>query len=131
MGLEYLFRSMLEVYRKKKTQKFRGYGINFLARTQGLEDYIRYFLKERSRLGVTTDLFIAQGPDDFRITNETTKLGRDVKHLAIEEQNAGIYLVGNRVYLFSYKNNVGVMVENKEIVALMKSTFDDHWKKSV
>lgn len=127
LGLEHLFQNMLEVYKKGKYKRFRGYGINFLAETRGLEDYIRYFLKERAKLGVTTKLFIAQGPDDFRITNESTRLGRDIKRLDIDEQNAGIYLVGNRIYLFSFKDNVGVMIENQAIALFMENAFDNHW----
>lgn len=129
-GLGHLFESMLEVYRKGKSKKFRGYGINFLASTRGLEDYVRSFLEERGRLGVSADLFIARGPDDFKITNESSRLGRNIKHLDIDEQNAGIYLVGNRVYLFSFKENVGVVVENQAIAEFLKNAFDDHWAKS-
>jgi hypothetical protein len=130
LGLEHLFDSMLAVYKKGKSKEFRGYGINFIAGTKGLEESIRRFLKERGALGVSTDLFIAKGPDDFRITDESTRLGRNIKHLDIDEQNAGIYLVANRVYLFSFKDNVGVMVENQAIVEFLKSAFDDHFTKS-
>lgn len=129
LGLEHLFESILELYKRGKYKRFRGYGINFLAETRGLENYIRYFLKERAKLGVTTKLFVAKGPDDFRITDETLRLGRDIKRLDIDEQNAGIYLVGNRVYLFSFKDNVGVMVENQAIAQFMESAFDDHWTR--
>ena len=129
LGLERLFESMLALYARGKYKRFRGYGINFLAETRGLEDYIRYFLKKRAEMGVTTKLFIAKGPDDFRITDESTRLGRDIKRLDIDEQNAGIYLVGNRVYLFSFKDNVGVMVENPHIAQFMESAFDDHWAR--
>lgn len=129
-GLAHLFDSMLEVYRKGKVKKFRGYGINFLASTRGLEERVRSFLEERGKLGVSTDLFIARGPDDFKITDEPSRLGRAIKHLDIDEQDAGIYLVGNRVYLFSFKDNVGVMLENQTITEFLKSAFDDHWEKS-
>ena len=130
LGLEHLFENMLEVYKKGKYKRFRGYGINFLAETRGLEDYIRYFLAERAKLGVTTKLFIAEGPDDFRITDESSRLGRDITRLDIDEQNAGIYLVGSRIYLFSFKDNVGVMIENQAIAQFMESAFDDHWERS-
>lgn len=129
-GLGHLFDSMLEVYRKGKSKKFRGYGINFLASTRGLEDHVRSFLRERAELGVSADLFIARGPDDFKITDESSKLGRNIKHLDIDEQDAGIYLVGNRIYLFSFRDNVGVLVENQTIAEFLKNAFDDHWTKS-
>ncbi|MEK7613363.1 MAG: helix-turn-helix domain-containing protein [Patescibacteria group bacterium] len=129
LGLEHLFDSMLDLYRRGKYKRFRGYGVNFLAETRGLEEYIRSFLKKRSAMGVITKLFIAKGPDDFRITDESTRLGRDIKHLDIDEQNAGIYLIGNRIYLFSFKDNVGVMVENQAIAGFMEDAFDDHWTR--
>ena len=130
VGLERLFKSMLELFRKGKVRQFRGYGVNFLAGTKGLEAFIRYFLRERARLGVSANLFIAKGPDDFKITGEATRLRRNIKHLDIDEQNAGIYIVGNRLYLFSYKENVGVMIENPSIASFLKGAFDDHWDKS-
>ncbi len=128
LGLEHLFDSMLDQYKKGKYKTFRGYGINFLAKTYGLEEYLRYFLEKRAALGVKAKLFIAKGPDDFHIVDEKTRLNRDIKHLDIEEQNAGIYLVGNRLYLFSFKDNVGVMIENRSIAQFIASTFDDYWE---
>ncbi|MEN9390063.1 MAG: hypothetical protein RLZZ283_163 [Candidatus Parcubacteria bacterium] len=129
LGLRHLFESMLDLYKRKKYTQFRGYGINFFARTFGLEEYLPAFIKKRHALGVSTKLVIAKGPDDFRITDESTRYGRKIKHLPIDEQNAGIYLTGNRTYLFSFKDNVGVMVENQAITQFLQSAFDDHWSR--
>lgn len=130
LGLRLLFDNILDTYKRGKFKIFRGYGINFFAKTWGLEDYIRYFIKKRFTYGVSTKLIIAKGPDDFRITDESTRYGRSIKHLDTDEQNAGVYLVGNKVYLFSFKDNVGVMIENQTISAFLTAAFDDHWEKT-
>ncbi len=130
MGLKHLFDSILGVYKKGKSKKFRGYGVNHFSYTKGVEEYLRYFVQERSKLGVTTNLLIAKGPDDFGITTEGKRLGRNIRHLDINEQLAGIYLVADRVYFFSYKDNVGIMIENQTIVQFLKDAFDDHWTKA-
>jgi HTH-type transcriptional regulator, sugar sensing transcriptional regulator len=123
-GLKRLFENILEQHRRGKDKVFRGYGINKFRETLG--KFLYDFVRKRARYGVTTNLFIGQGPDDFEIT-EKTRYGRNVKRLKIDPQQAGIYLAGDRVYLFSYDDNVGVMVENKAIVKLLKGVFDDHW----
>jgi predicted DNA-binding transcriptional regulator len=130
LGLKRLLEGILDVYKKGKSKKFRGYGINFFSAARGIEDYLNYFIRQRSKYGVETNLFIAKGPDDFGITDESRSYGRKIKHLDIEEQNAGIYLVGDRAYLFSYRDNVGVMIKNQAIAQLLKDAFDDHWNKS-
>ena len=130
LGLKLLFDNILDTYKRGKHKLFRGYGINFFAKTWGLEDYIRYFVKKRFGYGVQTKLIVAKGPDDFRITDESTRYGRAIKHLDTDEQNAGVYLVGSKVYLFSFKDNVGVMVENQSIAQFLEVAFDDHWAKT-
>ncbi len=129
LGLRKLFESILDVYRKGKSKKFRGYGINYFSNSKALGDYLRYFVKTRGSYGVKTNIFIGKGADDFRITNDKNAYGRTVKHIDIEPQMAGMYLVANRAYLFSYKDNVGVMIENQAIVNLLKDTFDDYWER--
>ncbi|TAK57259.1 hypothetical protein EPO17_02440 [Patescibacteria group bacterium] len=108
--------------------KFRGYGINYFYGS--LESFLQNFVKERYGYGVKTNLFIANAPDNFNIVDEKSALGRTVKHLDMEEQKAALYLVANRAYLFSYADNVGVMIENQAIIQLLKDVFDDHWEKS-
>ena len=74
-------------------------------------------------------MFIGKGDNDFGITNEKNKLQREVKQLVIEPQEAGIYLAGDRVYLFSYADTVGVMIENEAIVKILKANFDAQWNE--
>lgn len=126
-GLQRMFEDMLVQYKRGKAPKlFRGYGVNKMHSALG--DYLFEFVKERGKLGVETHLFIGQGEDDLAVEQE--QLGRMVKRLKISPQKAGMYLVGNRVYLFSFPDRVGVMVENAAIAQLFTSTFDEHWQKS-
>ncbi len=128
VGLERLFENMLEQH-KGKAKTFRGYGINQIpGGTFG--EFLRSFIKKRNTLNVTTKLFVANAPDNFGITDEGSALGRDVKRVNVDEQQAGIYMVGDRVYLFSYRDNVGVMVENRAIATYLKDVFDTEWNKS-
>ena len=129
LGQMKLFEGILEIYKKGKSKKFRGYGINQLSSSKFLDDYLNYFVKKRHSFGVETSLFIGQGKDDFGITNDTNALGRTIKHIDIESQMAGIYYVQDRMYLFSYKDNVGIMIRNKTIVQMLKDIFDDHWNR--
>jgi sugar-specific transcriptional regulator TrmB len=127
-GLRRLFENILKLYQKGKSKTFRGYGINLFY--PGLEKFLQDFVEKRSSFGVDTNLFIAEGPDGFGITDETSALKRDIKRLSIEPQQAGIYIAGNQIYLFSYKDNIGVLVENQAIARFMKDAFDDHWEKT-
>lgn len=127
-GLKRLFQNILGEYEKGREKIFRGYGINFFY--EGLEDFLKKFIEKRAELEVDTNLFIAQGPDGFGITGSENTLRRNIKKLNIEPQDSGIYLVGNKAYFFSYKDNVGVMIENPTISNFLRAAFDDHWKKS-
>lgn len=127
-GLKRLFENILERYAKGKLKLFRGYGINQFY--PGMENFLKFFIEKRNTYDVKTSLFIANAPDRFGIKDEQSALGRDFKRLNIEEQEAGVYLVGNAVYLFSYKDNVGVMVENTAIAKYMKDVFDESWEKN-
>lgn len=127
-GLKRLFEDILDTHKSPKAKSFRGFGINRLY--GGMESYMRDFLKRRHKLGVTTNLFIADAPDNFGIKGPDTTLGRDIKRLDIDEQEAGIYLAGKKAYFFSYKDNMGVMIENQAITEYLKQAFDALWRKS-
>ncbi len=126
-GVQEAFEDILDHYKTGSEKKFRGYGVNTMRDILG--DYLPEFIRRRGELGVETDLFVAEGDDDFEIT-ETTQYGRKVKRIAMPKQNAGAYVAGKRLYLFSYTDKVGVVIENKAIVDLLTQAFDDHWKKS-
>ncbi len=126
-GLIRLFNNILGQYKKGESKNFRGYGINKMR--EALGDYLFEFVKKRGEFDIQTRLFIGQGPDDFNITDKESAFGRNVKRLEIKPQNAALYVVGQKVYLFSYPDQVGVMIENKNIADLLKNVFDDHWTK--
>jgi len=126
-GVKRLFATILEQYRKGEKSIFRGYGINTIQ--EFLHGYIPDFIKERHTLGIETHLFIGRGPDDFGITNKSNAYGRIVKRLNINPQSAGLYVVGKRLYIFSYHDLVGVMIENDAMATLIRNTFDDHWER--
>ncbi len=127
-GLKRLFENILTLYQKGLSHTFRGYGINSFH--QFLGDYLYEFVTKRGECGVATKLFIADAPDDFSATGDTAAQGRDIKRIDMAPQEAGMYMAGDSAYLFSYVDNVGVKIENKAIVQLLKTVFDDHWKKS-
>lgn len=126
-GMRRLLDSILDVYRRGRSKEFRGYGVNRFKEAMG--DYFYEWAKKRFSYGVTTKLVIGQGPDDFGISSTSTILGRTIKRIEMEPQKAGIYLVDNRVYLFSFDEEVGVMVESASISQLLRAAFDDHWGK--
>lgn len=127
-GLKRLFENILAQYKKGKLKSFRGFGINQFY--PGMEEYLASFVEKRNAYGVQTTLFIANAPDAFGIRDEQSALGRTFKRLPIEPQQAAIYFVGNAIYLFSYKDNVGVMIENQAIAQYMKDVFDSFWEKT-
>lgn len=126
IGLQRLFENILDKHKKGKIKSFRGYGINnFYPK---LENFMREFIKKRSSYGVESYLMIADSTDEFDINTEGNKaLRRNIKKIKIEPQQAAIYIVGNNTYLFSYRDNVGVMVENQAISQLLREVFDEHW----
>ena len=128
VGLKKLFDSVLDIYKKGGPKEYRGYGINNI--TGVMSGYVEHFIKERSKFNVQTKLFIGRGIDDFGITGSRNSLGRDVKHLNIDPQKAGFYIVANRLYLFSFEDNVGVMIENPAIVKLFRDIFDLQWEQA-
>ena len=126
-GLKRLFENILDQYKKGEKEVFRGYGVNTVREL--LHGYIPDFLKERHELGAETHLFIGRGTDDFAITDKSNALGRTVKRLNMNPQKAGLYIIGNRLYLFSYEDLVGVMIENDSMATLMRAVFDANWSE--
>jgi HTH-type transcriptional regulator, sugar sensing transcriptional regulator len=125
-GLKKLFSDIL-VQNKAGEKKMSGYGVNSYQKTMG--EYFYSFIKKRAALGVKTRLLIAEGPDDLSLTGPTDAYNRSVKRLRMDEQHAGCYIIGDRVYFFSYFDNVGFVVENRAIAKLLQAVFDDHWQR--
>lgn len=125
-GLERLFNSILKIHKQTEEKEFAGYGINHFY--PGMEEFLKNFFEERYELGVKTRLFIGEGIDNDNLDIQNNPLGREYKKLGLGEQKAGIYLVGNNIFMFSYKDNVGIRVENKTIAVLLKAIFENDWK---
>jgi sugar-specific transcriptional regulator TrmB len=127
-GLRRLFENILDQYKKGAEKVFRGYGINHIKETK-LSDFLQSFIKERYDKGVETRLMIGKSDDDFEITDISNKYGREIKRINMEPQKAGIYLIGNRIYIFSFEDDVGIMIENNAMTELLKAVFDERWQK--
>lgn len=129
-GLKRLFDEIIEQFKHKEDTVFRGVGINYFKNTT-IQDTLYDFVRERYKYGVETRLIIAEGENDFGITdNPITKLGREIRQMKFEPQNAGAFIVGKRVYLFSYEDEVGIMIEQEVIIGLLKKVFDLEWDRA-
>jgi sugar-specific transcriptional regulator TrmB len=128
-GLKNLFGSMLDYYEAPGAIKeFRGYGLNTY-KNASARTYLSHFIKKRSKRGVKTKLMIGAGPEDFT-RGKGGQLDISIKHMGTKPQNAGFYILEDKVYLFSFTDNAGLVVENKAIAKFLKDTLDDHWKKT-
>jgi HTH-type transcriptional regulator, sugar sensing transcriptional regulator len=126
-GLKELFNDILEQH-AKGVKEFRGYGVNHLSRALP-GDFLSSFIKKRWTYKVGTRLLIAHAPDDFGITDADHAMGREIKHINIPEQDAGCYIVGDQVYIFSFIDQVGLVIHNDTIAKLLTAVFDDHWNR--
>ncbi len=128
-GLKRLFDSILTYYKDGGAKEFRGYGVNRFEDAMP-DNFMQNFVKKRYGMHVITKLLIGKGSDDFGIVNAETTLGRTVKRIDMDSQKAALYIVGTRLYLFSYEDNMGVMVENAAMAKLMKSIFETQWEET-
>jgi sugar-specific transcriptional regulator TrmB len=128
-GLKHLFENIIQQYKNNTAHEFRGYGVNFIKPILS-DDFLSEFVKKRHSLGVTTRLLIGKGENDFNITNPENTYGRTIKKLPIEPQDSAVYMVGKRIYMFSYKDEVGIMIENESMSRLLKSVFDAQWENT-
>ena len=125
-GMKKLFEHILDYYRHDGVKEFRGFGINKIDETS-IQDFIRSFLERRHKYGVKTKLIASKEEDDFGINGAAGSLGRDVRKIDIGSETAAMYLVGDQVYLFSYEDKVGIMIQNTAIMKLLKDYFDHTW----
>lgn len=125
-GLKRLLSSIIDIYKKSdKYRTFRGYAINEFY--PGMEEFLENFVEKRFALGVKSQLFVPKETDFSKIGGGQNTFGREFKMLDINYHKAGFYIVGKRLYLFSYKDGVGVMIENANLANFFKDIFDDHW----
>lgn len=128
-GLKRLFESIIELYKKGTPREFKGYGVNKFADALDRE-YLQDFVEQRFKLKVDTKLLIGEGEDDFMISSPAKALGRAIKHVPMDPQKASLYIVGDRIYMFSFEDKVGIMVENKAIARLANEIFGMQWKQT-
>lgn len=127
-GLKRLLSSILDVYRRGKYKTFKGYAINQFY--PGMEEFTEYFVKERDKLGVESELFVPKDTDFTKLGGGQDTFGRKFKTLDIDYHKAAFYIVGKRVYLFSYKDGVGVLVENENLANFFRNIFDNQWENA-
>ena len=129
-GLAYLFDSVLKDLSLPDSKKvFIGFGVNSYQGT-GIFKVLKRFIAKRSKLGVKTRLIISNREDDLGIISEGDSLGRKVKKIDIDEQQAGCYIVDDVVYVFSYQDQVGIRIEHEHISKLLTSVFENTWKNN-
>lgn len=124
-GLKHLLSGIIDVYKKGKHKSFRGYAINRYY--PGMEEFMDSFVKERHKLGVQSKIFVSESTNFEDIGGQNT-FGRKFKKIEINEHQSALYLVGNRIYIFSYKDGIGVMLENERIAYFLTEIFDNHWE---
>ncbi len=128
-GLKNLFGSMTDYYATPHAVKeFRGYGLNTY-KNASVRTFLSHFIKKRKKMGVKTKLLIGKGPEDFT-KGKSSQLDISLRHMNTQPQNAGIYILENKIYMFSFTDNAGLVIENKAIARFLKSAFDDHWEKT-
>lgn len=127
-GQKRLFESMLDYWNKGAEKKLRAYGIQKFPKD--MEGYLKEWVKKRHALGVKSQVIIGNGPEEYSITGKSNEFGRVVKNIDIGPQRASLHVLGDRAYAFSFENNVGVMIEERAIVNLLKDIFDNNWKST-
>jgi sugar-specific transcriptional regulator TrmB len=125
-GLERLLEHQLVHLKSSDDKSFRGYGVNEFK--EKMVEFLPEYVKRRAALGVQSKIFTADAPDYFSY-DTAKKYKRTTKKLNMPPQEAGLYIAGPYIYLFSYRDNVGVMVENKAMAQLLQNIFDDHWDR--
>ncbi len=124
MGLENLLEEILATARNKHHTEFRAYALSKLY--PGLEESMRQFIIQRDMLGIKSKIIVPLETDFNSILGEH-RYGREFRRLAIKDIGATLYIIGDRSYIFSYKDNVGIMIENETIAQFLASIFENHW----
>ncbi len=126
-GLRRLLTNILNTYSKGKYKTFKGYAINEYY--PGMEKFIENFVEQRHKLGITSELFIPRESDIDKLGGQNS-FGRTFKKIDTEYHKAAFYIVGNKIYIFSYKDGVGIMIENTNLANFFRDIFGDHWNKT-
>lgn len=124
-GISYILNEMTGVYKNHKYKTFRAYTMSQFE--EGFEDEFKKFIIERNKAGVESKIFVPKQTnfDDIMGYN---KLGREFKVLDMEDYGCALYIVGNKTYLVSYRDNEGFIIENQNLALFLKEIFEIHWK---
>ncbi len=123
-GLENLLKEIILNAKKENNKVFRAYALsNFYP---GMEEAFDEFIKKRHKLGITSKIVIPIDTDYNKILGENT-YEREFRKMDLKGKGATLYLIGERCYLFSYKDGVGIMIENKTLTEFLTSIFENHW----
>lgn len=125
IGIKYLLKHITKLYTSKKAKTFRAYTMSQFK--EGFEDEFEEFIIARSKADTESKIFVPKGTD-FRKILGFNKYKREFKVLDMEDFGSALYIAGKQVYLVSYKDNEGYMIENQNIALFLKEIFDIHWK---
>lgn len=126
-GISFILHEMTKIYKTKKIKTFRAYTMSQFK--EGFGEDFHEFIKTRSEANTESRIFVPKGTDFSKIMG-LNKYKREFKVLDIEDFGAALYIVGNRTYIVSYKDNQGFVLENQNIALFLKEIFDIHWKNS-
>lgn len=125
LGISHILNDMTKLYKTKKFKTFRAYTMSQFK--EGFEEDFKKFIKTRSESEVESRIFVPKGTDFSKILGYN-KYKREFKVLEMEDFGSALYIVGNRVYIVSFKDNQGFVIENQNIALFLKEIFDIHWK---
>lgn len=124
-GISYILHEMTKTYEKDKYKSFRAYTMSQFK--EGFEEEFRKFITTRHKMGVESKIFVPKQTNFDKILGYN-KLGREFKVLDMEDYGCALYIVGNKTYLVSYRDNEGFIIQNQNLALFLKEIFDIHWK---
>jgi sugar-specific transcriptional regulator TrmB len=124
-GVSYILNEMTRIYEKQKIKTFRAYVMSQFI--EGFEEEFKKFVLTRHKAGVESKIFVPK-ETNFENILGYNKLGREFKILDMEDFGCGLYIIGNKTYLISYRDKEGFIIENQNLALFLKEIFDTHWK---
>ncbi|MES2409733.1 MAG: helix-turn-helix domain-containing protein [Patescibacteria group bacterium] len=124
-GISYILNEMTKTYERSKYKTFRAYTMSQFK--EGFEEEFKKFIIARNKAGVESKIFVPK-QTNFENIMGYNKLGREFKVLDMEDYGCALYIVGNKTYLVSYRDNEGFIIENQNLALFLKEIFEIHWK---
>ncbi len=125
LGVSYILNEMTKTYSKNKAKTFRAYTMSQFK--EGFEEDFKKFVETRNESNIESRIFVPKGTDFTKIMG-FNKYKREFKVLDMEDFGCALYIVGNKTYLVSYRDNEGFIIENQNLAMFLKEIFDIHWK---